>query len=252
MIKKEQKKLHILKYKKVILSIIAISLLFFALLAGVFYFQVEQVTITGCSFYSEEEVEEKIINSKLDRNCLYLYLKYKLGKGISLPFVDEIEVDILSHDAIHINVYEKTMTACIQYMGEYLYFDKDGVVVESATEKIENVPVISGVDFAKMNLHEVLVVEDRSIFNKILDLSQLLSRYKITVDEICFNQKQEVTLAVENIKVTLGKREQYDEPIAELSKLLPKAIQKKLKGTLDMENFQEGQDKIIFKEDKKS
>ena len=42
------------------------------------------------------------------------------------------------------------------------------------------------------------------------------------------------------------KKERYDDQIAELSKLLPKAKKKKLKGTLNMENFEEGQEKIIF------
>lgn len=51
------------------------------------------------------------------------------------------------------------------------------------------------------------------------------------------------------IRVNLGKRNDYEEQIAELSKLLPKAKKKKLKGVLDMEYFEEGQDQIIFKVD---
>ena len=124
--------------------------------------------------------------------------------------------------------------------------------MESNTEQLEGIPVIEGVNFTKMNLHEKLEVKesDEDIFERIVGVSQLLSKYEIDTDKVVFDSKKRVTLYVGDIRVSLGKRDMYDEQIAELSKLLPKAIKKKLKGELDMENFQEGQERSIFKMDK--
>ena len=69
-------------------------------------------------------------------------------------------------------------------MGEYLYLDKDGTIVESSQEKIEGVPLVTGVRFQEMNLHEQLKVEDESIFDTILAISLLIQRYELDIDKI--------------------------------------------------------------------
>ena len=136
-------------------------------------------------------------------------------------------------------------------MGEYIYFDQDGVVVESTTKKQKAIPLIEGINFKKMNLNEQLEVEkeEKDIFERITGISQLISKYDIESDKIVFDNKKKVMLYTGKIRVNLGKRNDYEEQIAELSKLLPKAKKKKLKGVLDMEYFEEGQDQIIFKVD---
>lgn len=234
--------------RKFLIGIVLCGIIFITFYIFIF-FRIEKISISGCDYYTEDEIKSQMIQSAFDHNGIFLYLKYKLGKGVSIPFVDEIDVALVSNHGIEIRIYEKTIIACIKYMGEYLYFDKDGIIVESSVEKRGDVPLVSGVVFTKMNLHEKLEVEESSIFNRILDLSQLIKRYHIPIDEIVFDRKQQVNFIAKNITVQLGKRDTYDEAVAELSKLLPKAIDQKLKGVLDMENFEEGQETIIFKEE---
>lgn len=233
------------KIKKFVLFFLVTGIV----LAGVLIFvmgKIKNVTIAGCEFYTEEEIKEKVMCDTITRNSLGLYLTYQFNKGVEIPFVEKISVNVTSWDSVEIIVYEKAMMACIKYMGEYLYFDKDGVVVESASSPVENIPVIEGVSFQKMNLYEKLEVKEDGIFEKILGISQLLSKYKINLDKVVFEYDKSVTLYTGKIRVKLGKKERYDEQIAELSKLLPKAQKKKLKGVLNMENFQEGQNQVIF------
>lgn len=233
------------KIKKFVLISIVIGIL----LAGMIIFfagRIKDVSLIGCEFYTEEEIKEKVIYNAITRNSLGLYLTYQFDKGVEIPFVEKISVNVTSRNSVEIIVYEKAMVACIKYMGEYLYFDKDGVVVESAAEPVENIPLIEGVSFQKMNLYEKLEVKEEGIFEKILGISQLLSKYEIDLDKVVFEYDKSVTLYAGKIRVKLGKKEHYDEQIAELSKLLPKAQKKKLKGVLNMENFEEGQNQVIF------
>lgn len=233
--------------------ILVILFIFFLVFLGVFFgAKIKRVHVVGCEYYTEEQIEKKIINTGLTTNTFGLYFMYAFDRGVEIPFVEKISVEVTGMNSVDIIVSEKTMIGCIHYMSEYIYFDKDGVVVESNTEKLEGIPVIEGVNFTKMNLHEKLEVkkEDDDIFERIMGVSQLLSKYQIETDKVSFDSKKRVTLYVGDIRVSLGKRDMYDEQIAELSKLLPKAIKKKLKGELDMENFQEGQERSIFKLDK--
>lgn len=233
--------------------ILVILFIFFLVFLGVFFgAKIKRVHVVGCEYYTEEQIEKKIINTGLTTNTFGLYFMYAFDRGVEIPFVEKISVEVTGMNSVDIIVSEKTMIGCIHYMSEFIYFDKDGVVVESNTEKLEGIPVIEGVNFTKMNLHEKLEVkkEDDDIFERIMGVSQLLSKYQIETDKVSFDSKKRVTLYVGDIRVSLGKRDMYDEQIAELSKLLPKAIKKKLKGELDMENFQEGQERSIFKLDK--
>lgn len=245
MIEKLNTKLRKKRIKKFVLISIIIGIL---LGFGIIFFigKIKNVSVVGCEFYTEQEIKEKIISSIITKNSLGLYLTYQFKNQTEIPFVEKINVNMISWNSVEIIVYEKVMVACIKYMGEYLYFDKDGVIVESATEPIENIPLIEGVSFQKMNLHEKLEVKEDGIFEIILNISQLLSKYQLDLDKVSFEYDKSVTLYTGKIRIKLGKRERYDEQIAELSKLLPKAQKRKLKGVFNMENFEEGQDKVIF------
>lgn len=248
MIDKLNRKLKKKKLREFVLILIILGIfLGFAII--VFFAKIDNVTVVGCEFYTEEEIKEKVMKNIVTQNSIGLYLTYQLQKDTDIPFVEKIDVNIISWDSVEILIYEKAMVACIKYMGEYLYFDRDGVIVESATEPIENVPLIEGVTFQKMNLHEKLEVKEEGIFEKILGISQLLSKYKLDLDKVAFEYDKSVTLYTGKIRVKLGKKERYDEQIAELSKLLPEAQKKKLKGVLNMENFEEGQNQVILQVD---
>lgn len=249
MVEKEQKRGKIILG---VILVIVVLLLCIGLIVGNRYFKINKITITGNQYYTEEEIKEIVLSKRWTSNSLLLYLKYRYGREEDIPFIQKIDIDMVSNHEVLINVYEKSMVACIQYMGEYLYFDKDGIILESAQKQKKGIPVISGVEFTSMNLNQKLEVEDDSIFETILDISQLISRYKLDLKKVVFNQKGEVTLVTKKIKVLLGKQDSYDEQIAELSKLLPKAIKRKLNGTLNMKNFETGQGQIIFTEERKS
>ncbi len=51
-----------------------------------------------------------------------------------------------------------------------VYFDKDGIVVESSDQEIEGVPLIKGLTFDRLTMHQALNVKDASIFGTILNI----------------------------------------------------------------------------------
>lgn len=203
----------------------------------------DTVIIEGSSQYTEEELKEKLLTEKTDGNTILLYLRYKYGKVDSIPFVEDIDIKLVNKNTVKVQVYEKIITGCIEYMSGYIYFDKDGIIVESSKEKLEDIPFISGLSFNQIILYEKLEVQKEELFQVILNLTQLIHKFDLNIQTIQFNKDSEITLRSGNIKVLLGKRDTYDEQMAALVTALPN-IEAKFKGKkwmLLMEDYKEGE-----------
>lgn len=210
-------------------------------------YTVKTITVEGNVHYTNDEIVEMVIKNEWDRNSIYLSLKYK-NKGIKgIPFIEKMSVDILAPDAINIIVYEKAVAGYIEYLGKYMYFDKDGIIVETSDVKTEGVPQITGLQFDYVVLHESLPVENEEIFQSILDITQLLAKYEISVDRIYFDKNNQMILYFENIRVRLGDISNIDDKIVRLKAILPELEGQK--GVLRMENYEEGTKNITFNKD---
>lgn len=233
--------------RKVILLFILL-LLAAAVLAVVGIFSIKKINISGNENYTEEEIEKLIFNNKYCYNSLYLYWKYNYNKEYSFPFIDTIDVELISNNEVKINVYEKSMVGYIEYLGSYMYFDKDGIVVESSSELVEGVPLITGLKFDHIILYKELAVEDKAVFNTIVSITQLLAKHEITPDRIYFNRSYDMTLYFGDARVNLGADNETEEKIILLKNILRDL--EGLSGVLHMENYTEGVSNITFEKDK--
>lgn len=229
------------KYKKRIKAKIILSV--FVLLAlGLAVFsqvsRIQDIKVIGCERYSQEEIKDILLSDTHYNNSIYLYLKYKYGEPKNVPFIEYMDVKLTSVNTLTVHVYEKSIFGCIKYFGDYMYFDKDGIVVDSSNERYEGIPIVTGLTFKTMMLTEKLTVQKDELFDVIKDLTKLIHKYQINIDTIHFQSNNEVILYSQDIKILLGKKDMYDEQIAELKNMLPNIEGKK--GTLHMENFTTG------------
>jgi cell division septal protein FtsQ len=209
-------------------------------------YTVETVYVEGNVHYTEEEIKAIVMSGPFGDNSLYLSLKYK-NKGIEgIPFVDVVDVDILSPDTVKIIVYEKTLTGCVRYLDTYIYFDRDGYVVESSGLRTAGVPQIMGLRFDHMVTGEKLPVGNEEIFDSILSITQLLQKYELASDKIYFNKSGAVTLYFDQVKIALGNDSStLEDKLMLLSQLLPNLKGKK--GTLQMQTYDANSGKYVFK-----
>lgn len=238
--------------RKIIIKILAAAAVFAVLAAGAFYViqthTIQTVYVEGNVHYTEDEIKSFVMEGFLGNNSLYLSLKYK-NRGVEdIPFVDVMDVSILSPDTIKITVYEKALAGYVKYLDTYMYFDKDGYVVESSSVKTQGVPQITGLDFDHVVLGEPLPVEDDGVFANILEITQLLNKYELSADKIYFHSADEVTIYFGDVKVSMGKT---GESLEDKIMLLPNFLQQLegKSGTLQMENFDGGNGQFTFKPD---
>lgn len=212
-------------------------------------YTIRTVLVEGNVHYTEEEIKDIVMDGVLGDNSLYLSLKYRHRGVENIPFVDVMDVKILSPDTIRITVYEKVLTGYIKYMDTYMYFDKDGYVVECSSVKTEGVPQITGLTFDHMVLGEQLPIGDKQIFNRILEITKLLKKYELSADRIYFHASGEVTLYFGDIRVALGEE---DEGIEDKFMRLPESLEQLQgkSGTLQMEKYDVDDGRYTFKPDR--
>lgn len=226
-------------------------LVFIAAVLGILYFLLDRYTIhtvyvEGNLHYTTDEIKEIVMEGPLGGNSLYLSLKYK-NKGVDdIPFIDAMDVKILSPDTIRITVYEKALAGYVLYLGRYMYFDKDGTIVESSDIKTVGIPQITGLEFEHIVVGKELPVEDTAIFNKILDVTQVLEKYGLVADRLYFNSAKELTIYFGQVRVVVGEEGLPNEKAALLKNLLPKVEGKS--GVLKLLSSEN----IIFEQDEKN
>ena len=241
------------KSKRRIWIRLAVLLLFAALVGGGIYYllthyKIKNVYVEGNLHYSDEEIKAMIMDQKFGDNSLYLSMKYK-NKGIkNIPFIDVMNVSVLAPDTIKITVFEKALAGYVKCMDSYMYFDKDGYVIENSSVKTLGVAQITGLSFDYAVLGEPLPVEDKEVFDDILTITKLLDKYELEADKIYFHGQREVTIYFGQIKVTLGNDKTHlEDKIMLLPTFLPELAGRS--GTLQMESYDPGNGKYTFKPD---
>ena len=185
---------------KWILAGIVIALL---LAGGGIYagFMVTDITYTGNKHYTQQQMTECIFGTE-HPNALIYTLFGKKNKNI--PFIQKYDVEVTWPNKMNVAVYEKAIVGYISYMGCNMYFDKDGIVVESSSENYEDVPQITGLDFKSIVLDAKLEVGNDAVFSQILELTQAFDKYQLGVKKVYFDSSYNVSLYMGNVKVMLG------------------------------------------------
>lgn len=234
---------------KIIIISSVITVICVAVLVIKIMFTVTNIEVVGNEHYTAEEIQNFVIKNERDKNSIFLNMKYNKRKNIEdIPFIERMDVKILSPNKIRIEVYEKALAGYVEYLGHYMYFDREGIIVESSSRQIEGIPFVAGLDFDYIKLHEKLPVDDDRIFATILTITQLLSKYNIKTDMIYFNNDEEITLHFGETRVLIGSNKYIDEKINELSLVLPKLPE--YSGVLHMENYTGEGGKFTFEKDK--
>ena len=227
-----------MKIWKLVIVLVIIVLI----LAGGWYvlteYRVSVVHVTGNSHYSDDEIRKMVISDTvLGRNSLYLKFKYRDKPIKDIPFIERMDVIFDSPDTVTIHVYEKTIAGYVEFLGKYMYFDREGIVVESSEDKEKGVPLVTGLKFNYCVVGKPLPVEDPEVFQEVLSLTQLFTKYDIDADGIYFSDDKKITLYTGNIAVMLGDMTYIDEKIMSLKNISADLEGKS--GTLHLENYSE-------------
>lgn len=223
---------------KIIIVFLLVAVLGLLAAAGYLFVQdtrLETITVEGNSHYSDSEMLRLIFPDEKDRQTLRVWWNERQGEHREIPFVSRYEITLTGLHSAEIMVYEKNIVACLEYMGSIMYFDKDGIVVETAATNTEGVPLITGIIFSQIVMHEPIKVQNEKIFTTVLGLTQLLSQNQLEVDKVYYDSDLNARLYIGDVKVELGSNQYMDEKILELRAILPNLAGRS--GTLYLDSY---------------
>ena len=200
-----------------------------------FSVRITEIEVSGNQHYTKEQIIDLIFSERWSDNSAYCYYENQFREHKSIPFIEEYTIEFKSPTKVEIVVFEKSVVGYVSDMSSYMYFDKDGIIVESSSEQLPGVPWVTGLEYGHIVLHQPLPVADQEIFEEILNLTQEHSLNEVEEDEIQYNSFGEAELSIGGIKVELGDSSEINGKIAELRDILPEL--EGLSGTLYLDTY---------------
>ena len=208
------------------------------------------IEVSGSNRYSESQIEELLFSGQWGRNSTVAYVTDQLKPHRQLPFVENYKIVFHSPFHVEVIIYDKSIVGYVSYMSSYMYFDRDGIIVESSGTQLPGVPLVTGLEFGRVVLYQPLPVENAQVFENILNLTQQLSVYEIAVDRIQYDSHGNPTLSIGKMEVKLGSSADMDGKIATLSDILKAQPQlRDISGFLELDSYVESNNRagITFK-----
>ena len=234
-------------------KILVIELVICIFLAGFLVilneFSITSVIVQGNEHYTSSQIKNIIENGWFGDNSLILTLKYRHKAFKDLPFVETMEVKIEDRHTVRVIVYEKALAGYIRYLDRYMYFDKDGIIVENADVPTEGLPLVTGLEFDHITMFEPLPVGDKSVFQTILDVTKILSKQNMSVDKIYFSEKLEMTLYFGEMRIMIGSSDMLEEKLQQVEAIMASLKGKQYSGVLDLSTYDSNTSQFSFQID---
>ena len=240
--------------KKLRILLIVLLALLLVLLAGLFV-RIRTVTVSGNTAYTDEEVEQLVFSSDLDRSLTGFLFNRLTGKTYTLPFVSSCTVRLTGLTSAEIRLQEDRIVAYIDYLDDHIYFNRDGLVLEISKELYPGIPRVSGLTPEYMVLGEPLPLGSGAALDQLTRIVQFLDSHSLTTDgeetllsaltsRIDFDEYGSITCYIGEIAVRFGKGTGLEEKLTRMLSILPQIEGRS--GTLHLESLDGGGGTFLF------
>lgn len=231
------------KLYRIIIETGAAVLLIFVL---VFFlgFRVTSVQVEGNSFYTDDEIKNMVTNVPLAKNSILAGFINTEKSTKDAAMIDSIKISRINRNTLLLQVEEKQIIGYIEYQGQCLNFDRQGIIQIITDEPMENVPKIEGIDVKEAVQGERLSGISRTKLNTILSVGKMLEKMENKPDRLEFNDLNQLVMYYGDIEVRLGDDENMDEKINRLVGILPEL--EGMSGILHLENTTEDSESVVF------
>ena len=148
-----------------------------------------------------------------------------------------------NRNTIVVSVKEKKAVGCIPYLDSYIYFDRNGMFIESEKTQDKKVPFFDGIAVKRVVKGEKLPIKE-TVLNTAVALSTIFAKNDSLPDHIQFDESYEISLLYGDITVSLGKDVNLEDKMTRVIAILPQLAGQK--GILHAENVTDSVKTITF------
>lgn len=209
---------------------------------------VEDVVVEGSTIYTDQEIEDYVLQGDYTNNCVYNVLHNFFKPRKDIPFVDNVKVTMTGLNTNKITVTERTPFgyATINEGAVALYFDEDGRITDISDKMLSNVLVWQDVIPSGEAVGEK-VVDDDVVLSSFLETARGLKANEVVLNSIRIDDGHNIFGQKNNIKINFGLKNDMDDKCKRLSIILPQIENQS--GTLHLENFSPENTDIVFKKE---
>ena len=231
------------KLYRIIIETVAGILLIFVL---VFFlgFRVTGVQVEGNSFYSDDQIKNMVLDAPIAKNSILAGFLNTEKNTKDAVMIDSITVSRVNRNTLLLQVKEKQMIGYIEFQGQCVNFDRQGIIQIITEDPLENVPRIEGINVKEAIQGERLTGINTSKLNTILSVGKMLEKMEEKPDRLAFNELNQLVMYYGDIEVRLGDDENMDEKINRLVGILPEL--EGMSGILHLENTTEDSESVVF------
>lgn len=212
--------------KKVFYNICIFAVIF--ILAGISlmfmpFFNITNIEVTGNKALTEQDI---ITTVGLDNETnLMAFNPFSAKKSLkSNPYVNDVTFTKSFPRTLKINLDEHKVRGYVPYMGNYLYINDNGLILDIQPTFTEQLPVVIGLDFSDFTLGKVLKVNNTETFTSVVELSKLFTKYEMLGDiiRVDVSEPDNIHLYVDKVDVIFGDFTDSNQKILTLNEILPK------------------------------
>lgn len=241
LVKKEKnKKVHIAVLLFCVVAVIGIGIYFL-----ITDFSIKKIEVSGNHTYSDAEVVRAIKEQDYVGNTLIMMAQNQVFSQTYLPFIDSISMSYDDTHTLKVKVKEKLRAGVFEYMGKNVYFNTDGIAMESRNHLFEGVPVVTGVEFDTLVLGSRIPVSG-DYFQTIVSITKKISTYGLEVSEIHFENEDDIMLTSGNYQIYLGSASCLDGKISKIPEILSAVSKENKKGYIDMHLYTDEKNIITY------
>ena len=242
--------------KRHILLLLACLIVVFGM--GIYFlltdFAIQKVEIKGNDTYTNTEILNAMKKDGYVNNTLLMVVQNQIFGQTYLPFIDKVSMSYDDSHILKVRVKEKLRAGVFQYMNEYVYFNENGIAVESRNTLFEGVPIVTGVKFTQLSVHQKIlenkVPVKKQYFNTIVSITKKIAAYDIPITEIHFDGEDDITLHSSKYRIYLGSSSYLDGKMSRIASILETISSSYKKGTIDMHLYTDERPVITLKDTK--
>lgn len=176
-------------------------------------------------------------------NALYTWIKYNFFEEEFPVQVEDVIVKFKRPWSLVFTIIDKTLVGGALVEEEFVYYDREGVVLLKSVEQLEDILFFEGFMVESAELYEKIPVEDIEVFDNMVELSVLLDSEGLALDELR-HEENNIIAKFAGIEIMFGSGN-YELKIKQLEPILQELEGQE--GVLDLKNYQSSDDMITFK-----
>ena len=234
----KRRKRKMKKSSRIILSVLFFVVALIAALLTVPYFNISEISVTGISKLTEEEVIDAS-GIQTGNNVFMTDVKKAQRKIEALPYAANASVFRKFPARIEIRIDEAVLFAQVRCGDEYAGMDKNGLVLKKSQEPEEGVMTVEGLSPVKADEGERIEYESEDYYKIQDSLFNEIEKHGLTgkIKTVDFQNRSYITMSTESgLDVYIGTEEELDYKINYLAAILE---QNYTSGVFDITNIEQ-------------